>query len=164
MVKETNKLNWHLYVFSVAFAIYWASNLILWFPWSYSSALGITLMLTVNPVLWGWAVFVSLKQAPHKNRMKNALAVSVIMLIVAVVFDYLFFGLIRNATEELYHPTTFYGYGFVLILPFVISLIFKNKILQKQTPLHLKDYFWPLFIGSVCLFLLAIIILFGTDV
>lgn len=157
---KTGHTKWYLYVFVIAFAVYWASNLVLWFPWSIDSRLGIALMLTFNPVLWGWAAYSCLVRFPHKNLMKSSLNISIILLFTAVMLDYLFFGLIRNATDELYHPTTFYGYGFVLILPFIISFIFRRRIMQKQKSVTKKDYFRPAIIGVVCLFLLSVIIVF----
>jgi len=43
---------WILYNILVGFAVYWTSNLILWFPWSISTVLGMTLMLTISPIIW----------------------------------------------------------------------------------------------------------------
>ena len=42
---------WVLYTLTLGFATYWASNLLLWFPWSYSITLGIVLMLTIAPTI-----------------------------------------------------------------------------------------------------------------
>ncbi len=125
---------WILYTSILGFAAYWASNLLLWFPWSYSTTLGITLMLTVAPVLWAYTIFLALKTFPENNLLKGAGIISILFIFLAVAMDYIFFGLIRNAMEQLYHPTTFYGYGFLLVLPFILVLIFKNKITrQKRT-------------------------------
>lgn len=150
---------WLLYVLSLAFAVYWASNLLLWYPWSYSTTLGMTLMLTVSPLLWSYAVYLGLISYPGKKIMRSALYIALLFLLIAVVFDYLFFGLVRNALEELYHPTTFYGYAFVISLPFVLSVFLRRKIESAKRVARNKDFLRSLVIGSICFISLVMIIL-----
>ena len=111
---------WIVYTVIIGFAVYWASNLLLWFPWSYSPALGMTIMLTASPFLWAYMTFLCLKTYPAKTYWKGALFNAIIFLFLSVILDYIFFGIIRDANEELYHPTTFYGYGFLICLPFIV--------------------------------------------
>lgn len=100
---------WKLFTFLTAFSIYWTVNLILWFPWSVSIILGMTLMLTVAPFIWAYGVYQCLIKFKGDNPYKGATFTSDIYILVAVIADYIFFGIIRNAMKELYHPTTFYG-------------------------------------------------------
>ncbi|WP_297704250.1 hypothetical protein [uncultured Eudoraea sp.] len=155
---------WLLYVFTIGFAVYWASNLILWFPWSYNTTLGITLMLTINPFLWAYATFLALKTFPKSNLIKGALIISLIFLLLALIMDYIFFGLIRNAMEQLYHPTTFYGYGFLISLPFILVLIFNNRISQLKKTTKNSDIVKAVISGLACLGILILIIVLEIEI
>ena len=150
---------WFLFVLCLAFSVYWASNLILWYPWSYSPVLGMTLMLTVSPVIWAYTTYQGLITYPDQSVFKSAAIVAAVFLVLAVVMDYVFFGLIRNAMEDLYHPTTFYGYGFVLSLPFLIALIFRDKIDTEKKTLTSRDFKICLSVGISCFAILTGIIL-----
>ena len=149
---------WLTYCFLLVFAVYWVSNLFLWYPWSYSPTLGMILMLTVSPLAWAYTVYLSLITSPEENIYKGALSIAVIFLITAIVLDYVFFGIIRNALEELYHPTTIYGYGFLLVLPFLVSWILKRKILSKKREVSRKLQISALVVGLSCLLILVLII------
>jgi len=155
---------WLLYVFTIGFAVYWASNLILWFPWSYNTTLGITLMLTINPFLWAYATFLALKTFPKSNLIKGALIISLIFLLLALIMDYIFFGLIRNAMEQLYHPTTFYGYGFLISLPFILVLIFNNRISQLKKTTKNSDIVKAVISGLACFGILILIIVLEIEI
>jgi hypothetical protein len=37
--------------------------------------------------------------------------------------------------DDLYQPATFYGYGFLIIMPFLELLFFKNLIIKKDVPI-----------------------------
>lgn len=145
-------------------AVYWASNLILWFPWSYSTELGITLMFTVAPFLWAYVTFLSLKAYPKMSLLLGAFIVSLILILMAVVMDYIFFGLIRNAMEELYHPTTLYGYAFLISLPFIVALIFKRNLLPQKKIITKTDFVRASISGMVCFGILILIIVFKIGV
>jgi hypothetical protein len=149
---------WLLYVFTLGLAVYWASNLILWFPWSYNTTLGITLMLTINPFLWAYATFLALKTYPKSNLINGALIISLIFLLLPSIMDYIFFGLIRNAMEQLYHPTTFYGYGFLISLPFVLVLILNNRISRLKKTTKNSDIVKAVISGLACFGILILII------
>ena len=149
---------WLTYCFLLVFAVYWVSNLFLWYPWSYSPTLGMILMLTVSPLAWAYTVYLSLITYPEENIYKGALSIAIIFLITAIVLDYVFFGIIRNALEELYHPTTIYGYGFLLVLPFLVSWILKRKILSKKREVSRKLQISALVVGLSCLLILVLII------
>lgn len=155
---------WITYTVTLGFTAYWASNLILWFPWSYSTTLGMTLMLTVTPLLWGYVAFRSLKAYPKNQLLQGAMAVAVLFLLLAVVLDYVFFGHIRNAMEELYHPTTFYGYGFLLVWPFLLALLLKRKIKESRRRATIPDIIKAGIPGLICGGILTAIILLGIEI
>lgn len=156
--------NWILYTFIIGFSAYWASNLLLWFPWSYSSILGITLMLTISPLLWTYATFLTLRTYPNSKLFKGAFIVSIIFLLSAVIMDYIFFGIIRNTMEDLYQPTTFYGYGFLLALPFILITAFRNKFQDIKRNLIKSDFSKSILIGFFCFCVLALIIILGIKI
>jgi len=155
---------WIVYVFVLAFAAYWASNLLLWFPWSYSSILGMVLMLTVAPLIWAYITYLGLITFPRSNLFKAALTIALSLLTLSVVMDYVFFGLIRNAMEELYHPTTFYGYGFLLVWPFILVAILKIKIVTNKKGVSRTDVIKTLALGLAFFSILAAIILFDIKI
>jgi len=155
---------WILYLTILGFATYWASNLMLWFPWSYSAALGITLMLTLGVALWAFVTFLALKTYPGTELLKGSLIIALMFLFISVVMDYIFFGLIRDAMEELYHATTFYGYGFLLTWPFVLALIFKKKILKEKRNTADADIIWAGVCGLICFGALTLIIVFKIEI
>lgn len=156
--------NWMLYVFILGFAAYWASNLLLWYPWSYSPGLGITLMLTLAPILWAYMTFLALKSYPKTKLLNGALKIALIFLLLAVVMDYIFFGIIRNAMEQLYHPTTFYGYAFLICLPFIVALFFKSKIVRLKKEMTKSDIIKAGISGIVSLVILTLIIILGIEI
>ncbi len=155
---------WVLYCLIVAFAVYWASNLILWFPWSINPKLGMTLMLTVGTALWTIATYNCLIRYPGKSRFVGASISGFVLLLSAVIMDYVFFGLIRNAIKELYHPTTFYGYAFVACLPFIMILTFRKIIEQNSRELEKKDLLKIGFAGLICFALITLIIIFKIEI
>jgi hypothetical protein len=84
-------------------------------------------MLTIAPLIWAYATYLALQTAPADlSRFGTATSIALCFLVLAVAMDYLFFGLIRNALDELYHPTTFYGYAFVVILPYGMIWLIKS--------------------------------------
>jgi len=153
-----------LYLFILGFAAYWASNLLLWFPWSYSTGLGITLMLTLAPILWAYVTFLALRTYPKTKPLNGALKIALIFLLLAVVMDYIFFGIIRNAMKQLYHPTTFYGYGFLICLPIVIALFFKRKIVRLKKEMTISDIIKAGMSGIASLVILTSIIILGIEI
>lgn len=155
---------WLLYNVVVCWAVYWLSNLILWFPWSINPWLGMSLMLTVSPVIWAYSSYLCLRSYPKTNSYKAAAINAIIFLILAIVMDYIFFGLIRNAMEQLYHPTTYYGYGFVICLPFIIALLFKGQLKYKKQLLNNISIIKAGITGLLAFGILCLIILFGTNI
>ena len=152
--------NWLIHCLSLVLAVYWASNLFLWFPWSYNPKLGMILMLTVAPIAWAYTVYLSLITYPGEGRMLAAGIIALVFLTVAVLLDFIFFGLIRQAMDELYHPTTLYGYGYLLVLPFGITWIMSNKINRNKRLALFSDSVKALSIGLFCLVALILIIAF----
>lgn len=150
---------WIIYTSALGFTAYWASNLLLWFPWSYSTTLGITLMLTVSPVLWAYASYLALKTYPSSGLIKGASLVALVFLVLAVIMDFIFFGIIRNAMEELYHPTTFYGYGFLMVLPILIAFIYRKKKSRSKGILLTQNVIKTGVTGFVLMLVLSLIII-----
>lgn len=155
---------WFLYNLLVGFAVYWMSNLMLWFPWSINPILGMTLMLTISPVIWGISTFLCLRTFPKKNQTIGAVYNSFIFIVLVVVMDYVFFGLIRNAMEQLYHPTTFYGYGFVASIPYIIVFGLKNKIEKKKREVSKYDFLATGGTGLACFSILTLIIILKIEI
>ena len=155
-MKENAK--WLLYNLTVAFSIYWAGNLILWFPWSINANLGIGLMLTMMPLLWGIGIYNCLIRYKGQKILTGVILNSIITLMIAVVADYLFFGLIRGAMDNLYQPTTFYGYGFLVAMPFLELLFFRKLIVKKKRQIKTNDFILIGMLGAICLLTLIVII------
>jgi hypothetical protein len=156
--------SWLLFNLTVAFALYWAGNLLLWFPWSINANLGIGLMLTVMPLIWGTGIYYCLNRYKGEKLLTGGFINSILLLISAVVYDYIFFGLIRGAFDDLYRPSTFYGYGFLLILPFLVLLFFKKSITRKGRQLTNKDFISFGALGLISLLLLIAIIEFNIKI
>ena len=155
---------WILYIATLGFAAYWASNLLLWFPWSYSTTLGITLMLTVAPLLWAYVTYLALITYPQAVIIKGSSIIALVFLLLAVLMDYIFFGHIRNAMEELYHPTTFYGYGFLLVWPLLLAFLLKKRIAQRKKPVTNPDIVRAGISGLICFGALTLIILLEIEI
>jgi len=151
-------LKWFLLNLTVSFSFYWLSNLVLWFPWSINPNLGITLMLTIAPLLWGVGIYFCLIRYPGDKLIKRAIFNSFILLVNAVIQDFIFFGLIRKAIHDLYQPTTFYGYAFLMTLPFIEIIIFKNLIIKQNRQIKANDFFLIGTLGVVCFVTLLLII------
>jgi hypothetical protein len=81
---------WILYIITLVFAIYWAGNLILWYPWSINPMLGTILMLTLMPMIWGIGIYLCLIRYNGKNLLRGGFVISLIMLTCAAVMDYVF--------------------------------------------------------------------------
>jgi hypothetical protein len=149
---------WFLFNLTVASSIYWVGNLLLWFPWSMNAKLGIGLMLTIMPLLWGIGIYHCLIRYNGQKILRGAINNSIIMLVVAVVADYLFFGLIRGAMDDLYQPTTFYGYGFLLAMPFIELMFFRKFISKNKSQIKANDFILIGMLGAICLLALIVII------
>jgi len=151
-MKENTK--WILFNLTVAFSLYWAGNLLLWFPWSINANLGIGLMLTIMPLLWGIGIYNCLIRYKGEKVLTGVIITSITMLVSAVVSDYIFFGLIRGTMDDLYQLTTFYGYGFLIIMPFLELQFFKKLIIKKRCPLTSYNF---ISVGAIGLFSLLIL-------
>ena len=148
-----------LYNIVICFAVYWFSNLILWYPWSINEKLGQFLMLSINPLLWGYASYSCLIRYP-KSKLINAVVLnSLIFIIEAVASDLVFFGIIRNAMNKLKHVTTLYAWGFVISLPFIVYLFFEKTIIRQKREIKIADFWKPVFIGLISFIAITYIIL-----
>jgi hypothetical protein len=152
-MKENTK--WILFNLTVTFSMYWAGNLILWYPWSINANLGIGLMFTLMPLLWGIGIYNCLIRYKGEKILTGVIINSIIMLVTAVLSDYIFFGLMRGAMEDLYQPSTFYGYGFLIMMPFLELIFFKKLIIKKNCPLTANNF---ISFGAIGLFSLLILL------
>ena len=118
------------------------------------------LMLTLVPVLWAYTTFQALITYPHNSLFKGALIIAAVFLGLAIILDYVFYGIIRGALQELYHPTTIYGYGFLAVLPFVLVWALRNTVTSKKRTVQLLDMIRALATGVICLLILILIIIF----
>lgn len=148
---------WLFYNLTVGFALYWTGNIILWYPWRINANLGITMMLTIMPLFWGWGIYLCLIRYKGKNILAGSALIALSMLISSVIMDYIFFGLIRRTMNDLYKPTTFYGYGFLAMLPFIELLLFRKPLLRKKRNILVRD-FVPIGIIGLTSFIIQIII------
>ncbi len=148
---------WLFYNLTVGFALYWTGNIILWYPWRINANLGITMMLTIMPLFWGWGIYLCLIRYKGKNILTGSALIALSMLISSVIMDYIFFGLIRRTMNDLYKPTTFYGYGFLAMLPFIELLLFRKPLLRKKRNILVRD-FVPIGIIGLTSFIIQIII------
>ena len=113
-------------------ALYWVSNLFLWFPWSASETLGIVLMLTVSPLIWAFGTIHILRRRPHDNLWTWSLVAAATLLVISVGSDLVFFGILRDALDSLLQPTTYAAYLWVAVLPFLISgLGYRRPMLER---------------------------------
>lgn len=122
------------------------------------------LMLTIGTAIWALATHQCLVTFPERSLIKAALYNGCILLSIAVVMDYIFFVLIRDAMNDLYHPTTFYGYGFVASLPFLFILFRKEKIQKAKKAISKSDWVFALTTGIVCFGVLTFIIIFDIHI
>jgi hypothetical protein len=155
-MKENTK--WLLYNLTMAFSLYWTGNLILWFPWSINENIGIGLMLTVVPLFWGIGIYYCLISYSGKKILTGVIINSIIILANAVLADYIFFGLIRGAMKDLYRPTTLYGYGFLVTIPFLELLFFRKLIIKKKSQIKANDFILIGMPGAIALLTLIVII------
>jgi hypothetical protein len=156
---KSNISQWLLYNIVVCFAVYWLSNLVLWYPWSLNETLGQVLMLTINPLLWGYASYSCIVRFPDTISLKAAVANSILFTLEAIASDLIFFVAIRNAKDKLMHITTLYAWAFVLTLPFIVYFLFRKQILRNQKKLLISDFWKPLIIGILSFILITGIIL-----
>ncbi len=154
-----NMKKWLLYNLTIGFALYWTGNIILWYPWSVNANFGIAIMLTIMPLFWGLGIYLCLVRYNGRNILVGSVLTSLVMLISSVIFDYIFFGLIRGAWNDLYKPTTFYGYCFLALLPFIELLLFRKRILRKKRNIFIKDFFSIGIIGLTSLIFQIIILI-----
>jgi hypothetical protein len=159
MKSENSK--WILYNIVICLGVYWLSNLILWYPWSVNETLGQILMLTINPLLWGFASYSCIIRYPKSSIINGVLLNSIVFIMEAIASDLIFFVVIRNAKDKLMHVTTFYAWGFVACLPFLIYFLFRRLIVRNKKLLDISDFWKPLFIGLISFVVVTIIIVFN---
>ena len=154
-------LKWILYNIIVCFAVYWLSNLILWYPWSINETLGQILMLTINPLLWGFASYNCIIRYPKQSVINAVLLNSLIFVLEAIASDLIFFVAIRKAADKLMHVTTLYAWAFVMFLPFIIYFLFRKLIIRNKRQLAFANFWKPLYIGIISFTIITAIIVFN---
>lgn len=115
-------------------------------------------MLSVTPILWAYTTFRSLLTYPGRRSWGAVAVISSIYLLIAVLFDLVFFGIVRGAMEQLLHPTTFYGYGFLIFWAIILFLIFRKS--KGQHKIGRSELTYTAFTGSACLSAIVVIISF----
>lgn len=151
-------LRWLFFTLLVVFATYWVVNLLLWYPWSYSPVLGITLMFIAITPFWVYAVYDCLTKYRGKP-VTGALYISIVFGVSTIVLDFIFYGLIRNAFANLYHPATLYGYAFLVALPFIEVPVVK-KYAPPNGEVLPADFFRYLIPGVASLVAIWLIVAF----
>ncbi|NVM36663.1 MAG: hypothetical protein HWN81_13795 [Candidatus Lokiarchaeota archaeon] len=129
--------NWLFLTFLVGISVYWFANAVLWIPWILNELFGIIMMLILAPTIWGFTSYYCLKKYSNGSFWIGSLYVALIFLILAIILDWIFFGLYRNVPEQLYKPTTLSAYGLIFLIPFLITLIF-NKRLESNPNTEIK--------------------------
>ena len=122
------------------------------------------MMFSVGTVMWTLATYNCLVRFPEDNLIKAASMTGLILLVVAVVLGYVFFGLIRGAMVELYHPTTLYGYAFVAVLPFLVIFVFRKRVEYNTKKLQLRNLAQAATVGAISAALLLLIIVFRLEI
>lgn len=152
---------WIVYNVIVCFAVYWLSNLILWYPWSINEKLGQILMLTINPLLWGFASYSCIIRYPGKDLIKGVLLNSLVFVTEAIGSDLIFFVVIRNAADKLMHITTLYAWAFVMFLPLIIYFLFRKLIMKNRKQPAVYNFWKPLSIGIISFAVITFILFFN---
>jgi len=128
-----------LFIALLGLAPYWFMNATVWIPWIFSRTLGLILMVTMVPILWGVATLFCLKHFAFDDWKRETWRVASIFLLASVVSDIFFFLIWRGLpTSELYHWTSLTSYGMVFVIPFVVWGIVKRSTrlqeLKMTTP------------------------------
>lgn len=152
-------LPWGIVALSTSFALYWLSNVLLWYPWSVSEALGVALMLSVSPLMWAAGIVFVLTRWGRSSLWAGAAATAAVMVGVSVCADLVFFGVVRGAIEELLRPTTYAGYGWVAVLPFLIVILGGRRLDGRRRAPTARAAVLPFTVGAAALLLLSLIIL-----
>ena len=95
--------------------------------------MGMALMLIGGTFIWGWGGFHALKRFPGESLNKAALIIAILFVSISVFMNYIFFELIGNGAEGLFHPTSYYVYAFVAALPFFEVFVFKKRLKHKKS-------------------------------
>ncbi len=59
------------------------------------------------------------------------------------------------------HVTTFYAWGFVMFVPFIIYILFRKLVIRNKKQLAISDFWKPLIIGLVSFTVITIILVFN---
>jgi hypothetical protein len=122
------RLIWYILV---GIALYWIGNVLAVFPWLLSKTFGIIVMF-LSTILWMYLSFYCLKHVPRKAWNRDTIFIAMIFLITAIIQDYVLYVVYRGIPDELYEPTTFLAYGFVLLIPFFVRYVLLRKYRLKS--------------------------------
>src|SRR4051812_10327814 len=89
-------------------------------------------MLTINPLLLGFASYNCLIRYRGQKLFNGVLLNSLIFIVIAIASDLIFFVAIRNAFDKLMSLTTLYAWGFVMFFPLIIYALFKKGNYKKK--------------------------------
>ncbi len=118
-------------------------------------------MLTINPLLWGFASYNCIIRYPKQSVISGVLLNSLIFVLEAIASDLIFFVAIRNAADKLMHVTTLYAWSFVMFLPLIIYFLFRKLIIRNKKQLVISGFWKPLYIGIISFAIITIIIVFN---
>jgi hypothetical protein len=152
---------WISYNLISCFAVYWLSNVILWYPWSINEKIGQIIMLTINPLLWGFVSYVCIKKYPNQKMCKGILLNGIMFSFGAIISDLIFFGIIRKSMDKLMHITTIYSWIFVFVLPFIVYIIFRKHLNRNRMEIMKSDFLLPIGVGIICLLIIIAIVIFN---
>jgi len=96
--------------------------------------------------------------------LKGAWIIAIIFLLLGMGMDYVFFVLIRNVKEDLYQPTTFYGYAFLVAWPIILAYLFGGKIKSRKKTATKRGVIRAIVSGLICLTALTLIIILGLEI
>lgn len=91
--------------------------------------------------------------------LHGAANTALIFSFVAVVLDFVFYGIVRGAITQLYHLTTLYGYAFLFVLPFIEIQVFKKR-LKPHLELNNIDFVKYGLVGLVSFAIITSIVVF----
>jgi hypothetical protein len=141
-------------------ALFWVSTLILWYPWSINEALGITLLLTLVPALWAFAIAALLLRWPGARPWAGAACTAAVMLAVSAATAWVFFGVVRDAGRELLQPAAYAGCAWVAVLPFLVVGFGRRWIERRRTPVTTGDIVTAFSVALGALAVIAVIVVF----
>jgi len=118
---------------AVEFLAYWVTGAIVWIPWYFSDAAGMTAMLIVAPTTIFFATLYCLKRVPEISWSKEIWIINATFVVTCAFID-LFFWIIWRGYEFLdwYLPTNLLGtVNFVGYLEMIVMCYIAFRLVSK---------------------------------